>query len=267
MDKFEFLMEKIGALYAEVAQLVNKTNDLASQIENSGGADLSDITDRLSSVEEDVSSLQEDVNSHTTSISQLTPTVATHTKKLNALYTHNYIINPDFYICQNTHTLFETYGTEVAFVDNWLMGTTTTGLVSYTYGTNIFTLCKNGYIKQDIMPDALRVMPGKKVVVTVCVSGAVPSGIQLCLTYKTTTQPNGVNKKVNINGTGDKKTYSTSYTVTDKTTALIVKVMNSGNNSADVKINWLKCELADEYTSYIAPLETLEKLRCTFTGQ
>ena len=278
MDNFEFLVAKINALYSEVANLSSIVGELSS---SGGQTDLTDITSRLTTLEgemEDLSSTVEthettlgshtqSINNHTASISQLTPTVSAHTKKLNALHSFNYIINPDFNVCQNNSTTFQTTGTEIAFVDNWLMGTTTTGLVSYTYGTNIFTLCKNGYIKQEILPEALRAMVGKKIVVTACVSGTVPSGMQLGLTYKTVSLPNGTTKKVNINGTGTNKTYSSSYTVTDKTTYVAVKIVNSGTNSGDVKVNWIKCEIADEYTSYITPLATLEKLRCTFTGQ
>lgn len=198
--------------------------------------------------------------------------------KLKSLHTFNFIINPDFYLNTSGQTSFETYGTEIPFIDQWKMGIsnpeTAVGTVSYTHnGTNIFNLCKNGYIKQEIGDDDFRTIKQKygeaanhKITVTACVSGTVAEGVYLNLVYKTTSFPNGMNKKVSLAGNTDNAVYSVSYSVAANCTGFFVRIINTGNTATSVQINWVKLEEATEYTDYRPPVYAFERERVTFTG-
>ena len=198
--------------------------------------------------------------------------------KLKSLHTFNYIINPDFYLNTSGQTSFETYGTEIPFIDQWKMGIsnpeTAVGTVSYTHdGTNTFNLCKNGYIKQEISDDDFRTIKQKygeaanhKITLSVCVSGAVAEGVYLNLVYKTTSFPNGLNKKVSLAGNTDNTVYSINYSVAASCTGVFARIINTGDTATSVQINWVKLEEATEYTDYRPPVYAFERERVTFTG-
>ena len=274
MEKFELLMEKIDEIFGNI-------KILEEQINSAGEIDLSGITSQISSIESALQTLQSTVSSHTSSLSSHASTLSTlssstsqnatnianNTQRLSYLHTTNYIVNPDFYICSaSTASTFYSMGTEVPFVDEWLMGTTETGTIYYNYGTNLFHFCVGGYLKQPIPDEIKRILLGKKVTMSICTSGSVPSGVRMRLCMIMPSFPNGLWKNVQAEGSGDNVVHSTSFVFNENTTAASITI-DSTTSETNVAINWVKLEVADDFTSYTSPIASIEKARVTFTGE